>query len=141
MKTEIEKMHSSEMYYFSDPEIKASLNHANRVCAWLRGMSMLDEDYRNTLKELIPDIPDSSSICRRSITTTARTSSWRKMCSSTATAPCSMPGISTSESIRSLNQTACSIPPSTRWTTWNAGKKKKRPIPSSSARTAGWEEE
>ena len=63
MKTEIEKMHDSEMYYFSDPIIKASLNHANQVCAQLQTMSLLDKDYRKVIKELIPDIPDSSTIC------------------------------------------------------------------------------
>lgn len=63
MKTELEKMHSSEMYYFSDPEVYASMSRANRLCARLRMMSLLDSDYRSVIEELIPGIPKSSSVC------------------------------------------------------------------------------
>ena len=63
MKTELEKMHSSEMYYFSDPAFQASLDHANRLCARLRCMSLLDEDYRKLIEELIPGIPESATVC------------------------------------------------------------------------------
>ena len=44
MKTEYEKMRSQELYYFSDPEIHASLVHAKKVCARLRSMTIYDED-------------------------------------------------------------------------------------------------
>ena len=57
MKTEYEKMRSQELYYFSDPEIHASLVHAKKVCACLRSMTIYDEDYRQVIEELIPGIP------------------------------------------------------------------------------------
>lgn len=63
MKTEYEKMRSQELYYFSDPEIHASLVHAKKVCARLRSMTIYDEDYRQVIEELIPGIPQSTIIC------------------------------------------------------------------------------
>ena len=63
IKTEYEKMRSQELYYFSDPEIHASLVHAKKVCARLRSMTICDEDYRQVIEELIPGIPQSTTIC------------------------------------------------------------------------------
>lgn len=63
MKTEYEKMRSQELYYFSDPEIHASLVHAKKVCARLRSMTIYDEDYRQVIEELISGIPQSTTIC------------------------------------------------------------------------------
>ena len=63
MKTEYGKMRSQELYYFSDPEIHASLVHAKKVCARLRSMTIYDEDYRQVIEELIPGIPQSTTIC------------------------------------------------------------------------------
>ena len=63
MKTEYEKMRSQELYYFSDPEIHASLVHAKKVCARLRSITIYDEDYRQVIEELIPGIPQSTTIC------------------------------------------------------------------------------
>lgn len=63
MKTEYEKMRSQEFYYFSDPEIHASLVHAKKVCARLRSMTIYDEDYRQVIEELIPGVPQSTTIC------------------------------------------------------------------------------
>lgn len=63
MKTEYEKMRSQELYYFSDPEIHASLVHAKKVCARLLSMTICDEDYRQVIEELIPGIPQSTTIC------------------------------------------------------------------------------
>lgn len=63
MKTEYEKMRSQELYYFSDPEIHASLVHAKKVCARLRSMTIYDEDYRQVIEELIPGIPQNTTIC------------------------------------------------------------------------------
>ena len=63
MKTEYEKIRSQELYYFSDPEIHASLVHAKKVCARLRSMTICDEDYRQVIEELIPGIPQSTTIC------------------------------------------------------------------------------
>ena len=56
-------MRSQELYYFSDPEIHASLVHAKKVCACLRSMTIYDEDYRQVIEELIPGIPQSTTIC------------------------------------------------------------------------------
>lgn len=63
MKTEYEKMRSQELYYFSDPEIHASLVHAKKVCARLLSMTICDEDYRQVIEELIPGVPQSTTIC------------------------------------------------------------------------------
>ena len=63
MKTEYEKMRSQKLYYFSDPEIHASLVHAKKVCARLRSMTIYDEDYRQVIEELIPGVPQSTTIC------------------------------------------------------------------------------
>lgn len=63
MKTEYEKMRSQELYDFSDPEIYASLVHAKKICARLRSMTICDEDYRQVIEELIPGIPQSTTIC------------------------------------------------------------------------------
>ena len=63
MKTEYEKMRSQELYYFSDPEIHASLVHAKKVCARLRSMTIYDEDYRQVIEELIPGVPQSTTTC------------------------------------------------------------------------------
>lgn len=57
------KMRSQELYYFSDPEIHASLVHAKKVCARLRSMTICDDDYRQVIEELIPGIPQSTTIC------------------------------------------------------------------------------
>ncbi len=62
-KTEFQKMRSSEMYYFSDPEIYSSLCHAKMVCAKLQTMTISDADYRSVIEDLIPGIPESSSVC------------------------------------------------------------------------------
>lgn len=63
MKSEIEKMRSQELYYFSDPEIKASIVKAKKMCAKLQTMTAYDEDYREVIREIIPGIPDSSTVC------------------------------------------------------------------------------
>ena len=63
MKTEFEKMRSEELYSFADEKITASIVHAQKLCARLRMMSIHDEDYRKLIQELIPGIPDNSTIC------------------------------------------------------------------------------
>lgn len=63
MKTEMEKMRSEELYDFSDPEISASLDRAKELCLHLNTMTLTSEGYRETLRELIPGIPDSSAVC------------------------------------------------------------------------------
>ena len=62
-KTEYEKMRGAELYYFSDPEVDASVRHAKKLCARLQGMTTYDSHYRATIEELIPGIPASSTVC------------------------------------------------------------------------------
>ncbi|MBO5251339.1 MAG: sugar O-acetyltransferase [Bacteroidaceae bacterium] len=63
MKTELEKMRSQELYSFADPDVAASIEHAQKLCARLRTMTIYDADYREVMNELIPNMPESSMIC------------------------------------------------------------------------------
>lgn len=63
MKTEFEKMRSGELYYFSGAELEESLRRAKRLCTRLRAMDIYDEAYRPTIEELIPGIPQDSTVC------------------------------------------------------------------------------
>ena len=63
MKTELEKMRNKELYSFADAEVAASIEHAQKLCARLRTMTIYDEDYRKVMRELIPNMPDTSMIC------------------------------------------------------------------------------
>ena len=61
--TEFEKMRSQELYDFSDPEILASLMHAKEVCTRLQTMTLTSDGYREAIEDLIPGIPEDSTIC------------------------------------------------------------------------------
>lgn len=63
MATEFEKMRSEQLYDFSDPEINRSLLHAKETCLLLNQLTLTSPRYREVLRELVPGIPDSSSIC------------------------------------------------------------------------------
>ncbi len=63
MKTEFQKMRSEELYDFSDPEIHASLVHAKEACLRLNQLTISSPGYREALSEVVPGIPDSTSIC------------------------------------------------------------------------------
>ena len=63
MKTEFEKMRGEELYRFSDSEIMASLTHAKELCRRLQTMTINDADYRRVVSELIPGLPESSTVC------------------------------------------------------------------------------
>ncbi len=63
MKTEMEKMRSGELYYFSDPEIENNMVRAKKLCARLQTMTIYDDDYREVIEELIPGLPKTSFIC------------------------------------------------------------------------------
>ena len=63
MQTELEKMRSGKLYDFQDPEIYASLDHAKKACLKLNAMTLSSPGYREALRDLVPGIPDSSSIC------------------------------------------------------------------------------
>ena len=60
--TEFEKMRSEQMYYFSDPEVAADIKRANLLCARLNTMTVFDDNYREVIQQLIPDIPDSATV-------------------------------------------------------------------------------
>lgn len=61
--TEFEKMRSERLYDFSDAEILASLAHAKEVCARLQMLTIDSREYRELIQELIPGIPDDSTVC------------------------------------------------------------------------------
>ena len=61
--TEFEKMRSSQLYNFSDPEIFKSLDHAKKLCARLQTVTITDDCYREMIEDLIPGIPEDSVVC------------------------------------------------------------------------------
>lgn len=63
MKSEFEKMRSEELYDFSQPELRASLLHAKKLCARLQTLTIDDDEYRPLIEELIPGIPVSATVC------------------------------------------------------------------------------
>lgn len=62
MASEIEKMRSNQLYRFDDPEVLASVEHSNQLCARLQSISAYDSQYRSIIEELIPGIPASSCV-------------------------------------------------------------------------------
>lgn len=60
--SEIEKMRNEELADCSDPEIQASFKRAKSLLAQMRTMSTYDEGYRMLLEQLIPSIPQTSTI-------------------------------------------------------------------------------
>ena len=60
--TEYEKMRNEEFYDFTNEECLASYFRAKHICAKLQTMTVEDEDYRETIEELIPGIPVSSTV-------------------------------------------------------------------------------
>ncbi len=61
--SELEKMRRGELADMSSPELQDSFIHAKNILAKLRTMSSYDVGYRESLKNLIPDIPDTSIVC------------------------------------------------------------------------------
>lgn len=61
-KTEYEKMRSEEMYTYFDPEIEASLLHADKSCMRFNQTGMYSPDYRSALENMIPGIPKTVMI-------------------------------------------------------------------------------
>ena len=51
------------MYRFDRGEIHESLIHAKKLCARLQTMTINDDSYRSVIEELIPGIPESSTVC------------------------------------------------------------------------------
>ena len=60
--TEFEKMRREEFYDFTSEECLASYYRAKHICAKLQTMTTEDEDYRKTIEDLIPGIPESSTV-------------------------------------------------------------------------------
>ena len=60
--TEFEKMRREEFYDFTSEECLASYYRAKQICAKLQTMTTEDEDYRKTIEDLIPGIPESSTV-------------------------------------------------------------------------------
>ena len=59
---EIDKMRKSELADMEKPEIQASFIHAKKLLAKMRTMTIYDEDFRQILEELVPNIPITSII-------------------------------------------------------------------------------
>lgn len=55
-------MRSRQLYCFEDKAVLASVNRANELCSKLSNMTLSSHNYRETIEELIPGIPESSSI-------------------------------------------------------------------------------
>jgi len=60
--TEFEKMRREEFYDFTSEECLTSYYRAKHICAKLQTMTTEDEDYRKTIEDLIPGIPESSTV-------------------------------------------------------------------------------
>ena len=60
--TEFEKMRREAFYDFTSEECLASYYRAKHICAKLQTMTTEDEDYRKTIEDLIPGIPESSTV-------------------------------------------------------------------------------
>lgn len=76
---EIDKMRKSELADMEKPEIQASFIHAKKLLAKMRTMTIYDEDFRQILEELVPNIPITSIICPPFIVTMAPVSNWENM--------------------------------------------------------------
>ena len=122
----MEKMRREELYDFSDPETDASMKHAKKACARLQTMTIYDDDYREVIEDLIPGIPRSSAVCPPFHCDHGH-------------------GIRLGEGVfvnygcvmldsPTANSTRPNIPP----TMWRDARRRRRPIPSPSATTAGW---
>ena len=60
--TDFEKMRSEEFYDFTSEECLESYFRAKHICAKLQTMTVEDDDYRKTIEDLIPGIPESSTV-------------------------------------------------------------------------------
>lgn len=60
---EIDRMRASQLADMQAPEIQRSFIRAKELLAKMRAMSGFEDDYRELLQSLIPDIPDSTVVC------------------------------------------------------------------------------
>lgn len=59
---ELEKMRSGQLADMRAEELQQSFVHCKRLLARFRTMTVYDDDYRNVLEDLVPDIPATSMI-------------------------------------------------------------------------------
>ena len=62
MKSEYEKMMAGELYNFHDPEVNAAFARSKEILVRLNNMTRRDPEFPKVLRELIPDMPESSTI-------------------------------------------------------------------------------
>ena len=62
MKSEFEKMMDGELYNFHDPEVNAAFARSKEILVRLNNMTRRDPEFPAVLRELIPDMPESSTI-------------------------------------------------------------------------------
>jgi maltose O-acetyltransferase len=62
MKSEFEKMLSGELYNFHDPEVERAFARSKELLVKLNSMTRRDPEFPKVLRELIPDMPESSTI-------------------------------------------------------------------------------
>ena len=60
--SEFEKMRAGKLYRYDDPEIGDSLERAKRLCRQLMMMTEYDDDYRDLIQFLIPDMAETALI-------------------------------------------------------------------------------
>lgn len=63
MKTEFEKMRSSEPYRYDDPEVIRSVERAQRLCLRLNRLTLRSPAYRTVIGRLLPLMDPSSAVC------------------------------------------------------------------------------
>ena len=62
MKSELQKMLDGELYNFHDPEVNAAFGRSKEILVRLNSMTRRDPEFPKVLRELIPDMPESSTI-------------------------------------------------------------------------------
>ena len=63
---EYKKMRSQQLYCFEAPELMGSIIRANEICAKLSTMTFNSPEYRKIIEELIPGLPKTSAIWKKS---------------------------------------------------------------------------
>lgn len=62
MKSEFEKMRSQQLANTSDPVVAESMRRAHSITKKMNSCDGSEDEYRELLKELIPEIPDSTTV-------------------------------------------------------------------------------
>lgn len=61
-KSELQKMLDGELYNFHDPEVNAVFGRCKEILVRLNSMTRRDPEFPKVLRELIPNMPESSTI-------------------------------------------------------------------------------